>query len=137
VISLTTIRKKLATVLVALYALCVVAPHAAMAFSHGSMATHCLTETSAAPHDHKAVTVQAHVHDDGAVHAHGKAQPKQTKDANDQNQAACCGLFFMTALATDGNFMPLHDAPAGKVSAVPQDSLADHPPGRLHRPPII
>ena len=127
-------RKKLATLLVALYALCVLAPHAALALSHGNMAAHCLTETAAAPHDHKVAKAQTHIHDDGASHEHNTAQ---TKDSDDNTQAACCGLFFMTALAADTHPVSLYEIPAGQIAAVAQDSRADHPPGRLHRPPIL
>jgi hypothetical protein len=133
-----TFRRKAATVLVALYAFCVLAPHAAMALTHGGNAAHCLTEAANAPHQHSANT--SHVHDDGMMHEHGQrqsAKPQNSDSDPADAPAACCGLFFMTALVAESYPVAVHETPAGKIAAVAQDSRADHPPGCLHRPPIL
>ena len=134
----SSFRKKLATLFVALYAFCVLAPHAAMALTHGGNAAHCLTEAANAPHQHSAKA--AHVHDDGVVHEHGQSQTVKSQNADNEPadaQAACCGLFFMSGLAVNAN--PLLIASTASEALLPgaPDDLADHGPGRLHRPPIV
>jgi hypothetical protein len=126
-------RRKLATLFVVLYAFCVLAPHAAMALVYGPDLAHCLTESGHAPHQHTAKTM--HVHDDGAVHEHGQAKAQEPSKA-DEPQAACCGLFFMSALAAESDPL-LIEISSGKAiaSGAPKD-LTDHPPGRINEPPI-
>jgi hypothetical protein len=126
----------MATVLVVLYALCVIGPHAAVALTHASNLAHCLSEPSAAPHQHASPSV--HVHSDGAMHEHAPSVASDDKAAADQAAAlSCCGLFFMNGLAADERALPVHDTPAGSVLSRAPDSLAGHPPGNIHRPPIL
>jgi hypothetical protein len=128
-------RKRLATFLVVLYALCVLAPHAAMAFAHGPNAAHCLTESANSPHQHMAAS--AHVHEDGMMHEHAPAKAQDPAQNDDSKaQAVCCGLFFMSALAADT--VPVLSArEAGKaVFSLALNGLTDHPPGRINEPPI-
>src|SRR5215831_16285906 len=69
-----TFRVKAAIVLAALYALCILAPAAAFAFSANPHVAHCLTEGHVGVHDHGKV----HVHADGTAHHHdheGAAPP--------------------------------------------------------------
>jgi hypothetical protein len=128
-------RRKLATILVALYAFCVLAPHAALAFVRAGNAAHCFTESANAPHQHDHAAKSAHVHDDGTARSHDQAA-NSSADDDKAAQVACCGLFSVPALATEAP-ATLHAPILGeKIAAVPQSHLADHPPGRLIRPPI-
>jgi hypothetical protein len=80
-------RKRAAAILVAFYALCLVAPVTAFAFSDGSMPAHCLTD------DHHDMGV-AHDHQDGADH--DKSGPG---DDYHGQAGKCCGLFCLSAVA--------------------------------------
>ena len=104
-------RFKAALTLAALYAFCILAPHAAFAFADAAAAAHCLNESrghvhqqdAAVKHQHAAATV--HVHADGTTHEHSKSSAPQD-DANADGKgppANCCGLFCVTGLA---NAMP-------------------------------
>jgi hypothetical protein len=128
-------RKRLTAFLVVLYALCVLAPHAAMAFAHGPDAAHCLTESANAPHQHMAPS--AHMHEDGMMHEHQSAKVQEPAKTDDSGtQPTCCGLFFMSALAADS--VPVLSArDAGKaVFSFALKGLTGHPPGRINEPPI-
>jgi hypothetical protein len=130
-------RRKLATILVALYAFCAVAPHAALALAHAGNAIHCFTETGTSPHQHEHVTNNTHVHEDGAMHSHDQAANTGTGDEDKSAQTACCSLFSVSAITTE---MPaaIHvQVVSEKIAVLPQSDLADHPPRRLIRPPII
>jgi hypothetical protein len=78
-----------AITLVALYAICVVMPSAALAFPSGSAPSHCLTD------DHHRIDVHGsiHVHGSGAI---GK-RPGNSMEGGDGklkcHGGACCGLF--------------------------------------------
>jgi hypothetical protein len=127
----------MAMIFVALYAFCVLAPHAAMALAHGANAVHCFTESASAPHQHSANA--AHVHDDGVVHEHGLMQSAKSQNTDNDPadaQTACCGLFFMSGLAVNAN--PLFIASTASEALLPgtPDGFAGHAPARLHRPPI-
>jgi hypothetical protein len=130
-----TFRRKMATFFVVLYALCVVGPHAAMALTHVANLAHCLPQSSAAPHEHASAAAQ--VHGDTALHEHAAPAAADDKAASDQAALSCCGLFFMSGLAADERELPLHDTQAGSVVSRAPDSLAGHPPGSIHRPPIL
>ena len=130
-----TFRRKLATFFVVLYALCVVGPHAAIALTHAANLAHCLPQASASPHDH--ASASAHVHSDGAMHEHTPIAAADDNTAADKAALSCCGLFFMSGLAADEGALAVHDKPAGSISSPAPDSLAGHPPGNLHRPPIL
>ena len=122
--------------LVALYAFCVLAPHAALAFTHTANAVHCLTETETSPHQH-AHGVKAHVHEDGTVHKHHPGDAKSGPADEDKSaQTACCGLFSVSAIAVETPVAMHVPVASEKVAVLPQSDLADHPPGRLIRPPI-
>src|SRR5262245_63669812 len=60
-----TFRVKAAIVLAALYALCILAPAAAFAFSDNPAVAHCLTEGHVGVHDHGG---KVHVPADGTAH---------------------------------------------------------------------
>lgn len=81
----TKLRFKTALVLAVLYAFCVLTPSVALAMSHDKAAD-CLTQQDT--HSHGEV---AHTHADGDNHKH------DDKSAD----SMCCGLFSVTALASD------------------------------------
>jgi hypothetical protein len=138
-------RLKAALVLVALYALCIFAPHAAMAFGNG--AAHCLTDDMSAAHVHPAKAERvSHTHVDGVAHPHGDQQshkhvdgsaPHENSDADGKNHSGtCCGLFCVSAIALDADTALA--APLAHSPNLPglHESLAGRGPDRLIRPPI-
>jgi hypothetical protein len=130
-------RIKAAIAVAILYAFCVLAPSAALAFADSSMVAHCLTEQHgmAKPHAHGGKT---HVHDDGTAHHHGDhGAAADLSDTDKQGHSGnCCGLFCMSALAAEAVAAlgdPLHFSLL--VPAVSRD-LASRGPDRINRPPI-
>jgi hypothetical protein len=136
-------RRCAAIVIGALYALCVIAPAAAVAFGAGGHVAHCLTEEQLGlAHVHQAdvggtheAHAKPHVHADGSTHHHdGTHHPGAPDNHNDQ--AACCGLFGLTAMAVN----PQLDlaAPLRKSSLLPVSlaRLTGREPDRINRPPI-
>lgn len=118
-------RGRAAALLVALYALCVVAPVAAFAMSDGSMAAHCLTE------DHHGAG-QSHDHQDGASHQH----PGPAGD--DHGSAAkCCGLFGVTAIAPSFDVVSRPIRQVSDVTVPAAESLFGRGSGRIDRPPRV
>ena len=91
-------RFNAALALAALYASCVIAPHAALALTDA--AAHCLTEPHGSSHVHRAqAETRVHVHADGTAHTHGDTAPHKQKDVDKDHGGTCCGLFCVTALA--------------------------------------
>src|SRR5262249_44683236 len=91
-----TFRVKAATVLAALYALCVLAPAVAFALSDNPAIAHCLTEGHVGVHDHGADHEHGgklHVHADGSPHQHHDdgAAPQPSHDDGKAAMATCCG----------------------------------------------
>jgi hypothetical protein len=137
-------RIKAAIAVALLYALCVLAPSAALAFADSSMVAHCLTEQHgmAKPHDHGGKPHdhggKTHVHDDGTAHHHGDhgATANDSEADKQGHSGSCCGLFCMSALAAEavaalGDPLPF----SLLVPAVSRD-LAGRGPDRINRPPI-
>jgi len=129
-------RIKAAIFVAVLYAFCVLAPAAVLAFADAATAVHCLTEQhgTAKPHDHG----KAHMHGDGTVHHHGDdGAAAKHSDSDKQGHAAnCCGVFCMSGLAAEpiaalGD--PLHFSLL--IPATSSD-LASRGPDRINRPPI-
>lgn len=116
-------RRRAAHLVIALYALCVIAPAASLAFSDAASAAHCLAG------DHHGV-VKAHVHSDGASHEHS-----DTAKNNGGEPADCCGLFCVPAVAP--LFATAIAAPilTSKVSVTAGNSLLGRGPDRIDRPP--
>jgi hypothetical protein len=135
-----TFRVKAAIMLAALYALCVLAPAAAFAFSNNPAAAHCLTEGhvgvhNQAQHNH---ADQVHVHADGATHQHhdhGTA-PQPSNDDGKSPMATCCGLFSVVAIP--GGPVPSLEfySLASVVLPPPGEALNGRGPERINRPPI-
>jgi hypothetical protein len=120
-----SVRYWVAMGFIALYAACILAPTAALAFSGAS----CLTE-----HD----LAQAHSHAGDAAHDHGDQHNHAgaaDAPADDDSASKCCGMVFCSALAPG---LASSLAPAvlsGRtVSAVMQD-FTGLPPHKLIRPP--
>ena len=121
------LRRRAATLLVVLYAVCVLAPSAAFAFADAPRQAHCLTQA-----DHG--LAKAHVHHDGIEHEHVQ-NPQKSDDEKDQHKN-CCGLFCLTALAPAID-LAIGQSPVGsEVVAALEAAVARGAPGRLDRPPI-
>jgi hypothetical protein len=137
-------RVRAAIVTAALYALCMLAPAAAFAFSNNPAVPLCLTEghvgvhNSGGMHDHGAAHDHGtvHVHADGSVHQHhddGTA-PQRTDDK--ARVASCCGLFSVVAIAGEpGPSLGLYSL-ASVVLPVVGEALSGRGPERINRPPI-
>lgn len=116
-------RWRAASLLVVLYALCLTAPTAVLAFSNASEPAPCLTD------DHHGLGT-IHVHQDGSSHRH--------QNNGDHGQAGkCCGLFCLSAIAPDVGFIagpqPLVAAIASRFATAMTGRGSD----RIDRPPRI
>lgn len=132
-------RARTATIFVALYALCILLPTAALA-SNGAP---CLTDN----HGLAAVHAQSdtgHKHADHFQHAHhqqmGDADHGSVaaNDAGDETQPAapkCCGIAFFAAVTPELGFTPVSLVPAGRTALAANQALASLPPDQLIRPP--
>ena len=86
----------------ALYAFCVLAPHAVLALTNST--AHCLTGPHGAAHvHHKSGAVEKHVHADGRVHSHSQSDATEdSPNADGQRHAdPCCGLFCVSAISLE------------------------------------
>jgi hypothetical protein len=149
--------------MIALYAACILAPHAAMAFSAAS--AHCLIEAPRLAHVHNAKTSHGHEHDtsahehhDHAVHSHLAAEhdhgspdhavptasddrapvaPASHDDGDAKHGGGCCGIFCISAIAAGIESIII---PQPIVSAAPapfETAPLGRAPSRIHRPPIV
>jgi hypothetical protein len=140
------LRIRTALALIALYAVCILAPHAAMAFR--TLPAHCLTDASLTAHVHSAnATVHSHAgndghHHDGHDHAapvshdHADAGAPHKHDGKSHPSTNCCGVFCVSAMGCEPQAI---SAPAPVVSmSTPalDEALAGCGPGRINRPPI-
>jgi hypothetical protein len=145
------LRIKTVLALVALYAVCVLAPHAAMALS--ALPAHCLTDAGLTAHVHTAnAPARSHAaaghhhtgHDHAmpaqdaqAPHDHADAGPPHKHDDGKGHLSAnCCGVFCVSAIGCEPQAVT---APAPLVSVnVPllDEALTGRGPGRINRPPI-
>jgi hypothetical protein len=140
-------RVKAAITLAALYALCILGPSAAFAFSHNPSAAHCLTEdglTSAA-HDHGGTV---HVHTDGTTHRHhgdgstrqhhddGSSTHKHSSGGAKDGVATCCSLFSVVAVAFEPALILGLSGPASLLVPTLREALSGRGPERINRPPI-
>lgn len=128
-------RRIAAATFAALYAMCLVVPAAALAFVGAPAALHCFTDQrgTAAAHDHDA---SVHVHADGTTQRHADEGTKKHADGGATSHPAdCCGLFCMTALATEASIQLGSPAHFRFVTPLDQD-VAGRGPDRINRPPI-
>ena len=135
-----TVRIRAAIVLAGLYALCILAPAAAFAFSDNPAVAHCLTEGHVGVHEHsgKHDHGNIHVHTDGTTHQHHDdgAAPQPSGDDGKSPMATCCGLFSVVAIP--GELVPslgFHSL-ASVVLPSPDETLSGRGPERINRPPI-
>ena len=121
-------RLRAASVLVVVYALCILAPAAAFAFGDGTNAAHCLTEENHGLGLH--ADSKAHVHHDGTAHQHS-----DDGDGQQSTSGKCCGLFCLSTLVPSAE-QPL--APLDPMAPVPSLNaigLIATGPDSLYRPP--
>jgi hypothetical protein len=135
-----------ALALAVFYALCILAPHAAVALGGDP---YCLKDAPVAAHVHAAKAEPhahagaMHQHGDGTVHRHSdsgladKSLPQQS-DTNDKNHSAtCCGLFCITAIAFDvATVLPPPPPPVTLAALGRDEAHAGQGPVRINRPPI-
>jgi hypothetical protein len=132
---------KAAIVLAALYALCILAPSAAFAFSNNPAVARCLTEdpigvhVQVSKHDHGA---KSHVHADGVAHEHHAdgAAPPSSGDDGKAAVAACCGLFSVVAISDGPGLSLALYSPAAVVVPALDEAMSGRGPDRINRPPI-
>jgi hypothetical protein len=117
----TGLRFRLAVVLAAFAALCFVAPPAVLAFGHGGNTIDCLVHADMVDHGRTAARDTKH---------HGD----HSSPAGD-HQMTCCGLFCLSALATDSGVI---DPVAARSAPSParETSVFSRVSERLDRPPI-
>ena len=138
-----TLRSRAAIALAIAYALCVMAPPVALAFTDGAAAAHCLTEDHhAASHAHGQRDLHAHgathVHAGGTAHQHtDEAVPTNDGSGKQAGHAAgCCGLFCFAAVAGDPGIVLGRPLPASPVPPAIDENPGGRGPDRLIRPPI-
>jgi hypothetical protein len=146
------VRVKAAAVLAALYALCILAPSAAFAFSNNPSVAHCLIEghSASAVHDHGTAAAQdhgtavhdhggkVHVHADGTTHQHhddGQV-PKSPSGGGKADVATCCGLFSVVAIAGEPDLILGSSGHASVLRPPLREALSGRGPERINRPPI-
>jgi hypothetical protein len=135
-----TFRVKAAIVLAVLYALCILAPAVAFAFSDNPAVAHCLTEGHVGVHDHgsKHDGSKLHVHANGITHQHhdDAAEPQPAGDDGKGAIASCCGLFSVVAIP--GEPIPSFGfySLASVVLPIFGKALSGRDPERINRPPI-
>jgi hypothetical protein len=131
-------RWRAAIGLAALYAFCVLLPSMALAVTQ--IAAHCLTGSNGASHVHRAAekAPSGHSHAGDTQHDHGHEGAPHSHEKADDKAASenCCGLFCVSAIATDRTFSPAVAFTAAKDSPALADALVGHEPDRITRPPI-
>jgi len=134
----TKIFRTRAAILIALtYAVCVLAPSAALAVAASPASLHCLDELNemSAPSQHEGLS---HAHADGTVHHHDQSGVPDHHSNTDgkANDGSCCGLFGVAALAHDAGLTFGVSALASQTVSAAADGLDGRAPAPLHRPPI-
>jgi hypothetical protein len=146
------LRIKTALALIALYAVCILAPHAAMAFS--ALPAHCLADASLTAHVHTAAT-PAHSHAGNAGHHHdGHHHAAAAQDAQAPHDHAdggtphkhdggkghpstnCCGVFCISAIGCEPQAISAPLPVVSVSSPVLDEALVGRGPSRINRPPI-
>jgi hypothetical protein len=125
-------RAHAARLLVALYALCVMAP--ALALAMGDVANaHCLNAVTA----QAAPAAHSHVHADGTVHSHADhGAPSHHSDGGKAHMGSCCGLFCLAGLPTELGPVVEQTVHASTEILPREDHLIGRGPDRINRPPI-
>jgi hypothetical protein len=111
---------------IALYAVCILTPTAALAFNGAS----CLTEHELA---------QAHSHAGDAIHDHGDehnhAGATDNPDDGDSASSKCCGMIFCSALAPGLASSLAPAVQSGRAALAALQDFTGLPPHKLIRPP--
>lgn len=119
-----TRRVRAATIVAAVYAVCVLAPVGAFAVGDAASGANCLGQ------DHHSVAA-VHTHIDGTSHKHSDdGKDGQTKSGT------CCGLACFFAIAPTLQWETGHPVAAPIVSTLSEDGLMGRGQDRLNRPPI-
>ena len=121
------VRSWVAIGFIALYAVCILAPTAALAFTGAS----CLAE-----HD----LAQAHIHAAGdGAHEHGDepnhAGAADNPDDDDSSSNKCCGMLFCSALAPEFAASLAPAVLSGRTAFAAMQDFSGLPPYKLIRPP--
>ena len=119
------------------YALCVVAPPLALAFSDGTIAAHCLTEDHGFSHASTLhIHERAHIHAGAAADKHADiAVPASDDETKHHHSGTCCGLFCHAAATNNENSLTSEQISHSVALPVLVDHLAGRGPDRLDRPP--
>jgi len=132
------VRSRMATIFVALYALCLLLPAAALAFSEAP----CLLESHGFVQTHVRASHATHAHAGHEHHAHHQHMHDADHDSLAANTgddipapAKCCGLAFFAAVAPELGFTPASLVLAGRTTFALNRALASLPPDQLIRPP--
>jgi len=131
------LQRRAAIIIAVAYAICVLAPTAALAFANSPTMRHCLPETNgmaiAAEHDGV-----AHSHTDEAVisQEQGDASDHHSNNDGKADTGNCCGLFCVSALAHDPGLTFGLFAPQSAAASAVVAGLIGRAPSPLHRPPI-
>ena len=116
-------RIRAASLLAVMYALCLLAPAAAMAANPNPAMAHCLTD------DHHGMSA-GHADDSGASHHHSHSGDDEKGQAG-----KCCGLFSVAAIVTSADFQAWQHAPASHVAFALTENMTGRGTDRIDRPP--
>ena len=128
-------RRHLVTrlIVVVLYAVCIVAPHAAVALNKS--ASYCLTEMTAAHVHHDQDAATGHAPTDGTDYNYSDAGTPAAAADGDSHAGMCCGVFCLTGLVA----VPVSNSPvlthARRIAAEHGRSMDGRVPDRIIRPP--
>lgn len=122
-------RKTLGALVVALYALCVMLPTAAVAATHFPVSEHCLGE------HHHGVGVHQHAYAEPVIHDNGGATHEEPAGHDHGQTEKCCGLFGVTALAPGFQAIAPERTQSSDLVVPRVASLLGSRGGRIDRPP--
>lgn len=119
-------RCRAASLLVALYAFCLVTPTAVLAFSADTAPSHCLIEVSQAAES-------KHVHhcDSGQNHS----DTGDTGNVDHDQASKCCGLFSVSGVVTPFDVVTVRLPLMPRIVPLFVASLSGQDSGRIDRPP--
>ena len=136
-------RKRAAAFGVVLYALCLIAPVAAFAFSDNGTPAHCLTmgeipQAKSEGHSHHDGMDHASMTHEAMTHATTDHGTPSSGGSNHATPAKCCGLFCATAIAPPvfgvADMRPIETT---LVTLPPAESLLGRSASRIDRPPRV
>lgn len=129
-------RLKAAAFVAVLYALTVLAPHAAIALSGPKSVPHCFSDQmSVSAHQHGA-SQTTHQHADGKAHSHEDHSRSSDSSEDNAPPASCCGLFSCSAMIHETRELLPAPARASSVVLARPDLVHGRGTDRINRPPI-